>query len=711
MADECISSPIVVAASSLLSRSILRLSPRLPQSSLLACLLRRQRLMGQDVSHADPPVDLLDSDVVVQPQREHDPLHQPQSEITDNQRDGEQAEANNNSEQPHSSSSTSGWLTLTRWLPSLMPFSSGNKKRRRDEHDEHSDSTNQPQLLSQPSASTDSASHQYKHIRLSVNSSSASASVASSSHSSPDHSCGECDSLRAQVAELQQQLSHTRSLSSDLTCAVCHFLFLSPVTAECGHSWCLHCLVKSLQTKRQCPLCRSSITQRPIPTALLLTSQLQTAVSQLTDADNEERLKEQTRRLHEHIDYDTELARLIPPASSRRTARHPFYDNSDGVFRCPWCMLEVQFADSCCSYECGSIDWSEQMDQHQWRQADEDDDVEEEVDDFEEMDEFEDVRVSNAADPSAAEDDDDETTRRVHVADDGDYSCTLCGALLEYSQTYCESDLCCHGRVDWTEVYRAQAESDEYEEYEEVQDVEEEAEVDVDDLDEGEEEEEDAEAEEVDDDGFDDDAGDDAGEAEWLDGDEDGALVETMQLRREIFHDAGVDEDDDEVIELLQRRRSGGTVTRLSRRTSNRGVRTRAVSASEYAAIRNRLLNASERADEAEAETAEVDADIEEALAEVEAVDEQADIDELQAAVAGTIDDVDDDGEAELELVTNAQLQEAVESLSEHVLVEAELDGLYWSGDEADESAVVVDANDGEVEWTGSQQSTVASVV
>ena len=39
-------------------------------------------------------------------------------------------------------------------------------------------------------------------------------------------------------------------------CSVCGDLFLEPVTAPCGHSFCRKCLARSLDHKSECPLCR-----------------------------------------------------------------------------------------------------------------------------------------------------------------------------------------------------------------------------------------------------------------------------------------------------------------------------------------------------------------------------------------------------------------------------------------------------------------------
>ena len=42
-------------------------------------------------------------------------------------------------------------------------------------------------------------------------------------------------------------------------CTVCTDLFLDPVTAPCGHSFCRRCLARSLDHRPECPLCRAQV--------------------------------------------------------------------------------------------------------------------------------------------------------------------------------------------------------------------------------------------------------------------------------------------------------------------------------------------------------------------------------------------------------------------------------------------------------------------
>ncbi|KAH9255599.1 hypothetical protein BASA81_006429 [Batrachochytrium salamandrivorans] len=58
--------------------------------------------------------------------------------------------------------------------------------------------------------------------------------------------------------------SEVTKLESDLACAICQELFIEPVTAECGHSFCRQCLNLWLKTKLSCPVCRLAISKVPV---------------------------------------------------------------------------------------------------------------------------------------------------------------------------------------------------------------------------------------------------------------------------------------------------------------------------------------------------------------------------------------------------------------------------------------------------------------
>lgn len=45
----------------------------------------------------------------------------------------------------------------------------------------------------------------------------------------------------------------------DITCAICHRVYLDPITTPCTHSFCRNCLLHSFEAlrKQDCPLCRT----------------------------------------------------------------------------------------------------------------------------------------------------------------------------------------------------------------------------------------------------------------------------------------------------------------------------------------------------------------------------------------------------------------------------------------------------------------------
>lgn len=48
-------------------------------------------------------------------------------------------------------------------------------------------------------------------------------------------------------------------IESDLTCAICSFLFEKPTTVICGHTFCNECIIKFLGFQPKCPVCKYPI--------------------------------------------------------------------------------------------------------------------------------------------------------------------------------------------------------------------------------------------------------------------------------------------------------------------------------------------------------------------------------------------------------------------------------------------------------------------
>ncbi|KAF9022774.1 hypothetical protein BGZ52_000635 [Haplosporangium bisporale] len=62
----------------------------------------------------------------------------------------------------------------------------------------------------------------------------------------------------------QRGLQYVESSQTSLQCSVCCEYFTEPVSAPCGHTFCLGCITQALEVSPGCPLCRTKID----PTAL-----------------------------------------------------------------------------------------------------------------------------------------------------------------------------------------------------------------------------------------------------------------------------------------------------------------------------------------------------------------------------------------------------------------------------------------------------------
>ncbi|XP_073948999.1 uncharacterized protein [Choristoneura fumiferana] len=67
-------------------------------------------------------------------------------------------------------------------------------------------------------------------------------------------SAGEGCSKQATVADVEELME------SELTCSICSELFIKATTLNCSHTFCKYCIDKWKKNKRECPICRTSIT-------------------------------------------------------------------------------------------------------------------------------------------------------------------------------------------------------------------------------------------------------------------------------------------------------------------------------------------------------------------------------------------------------------------------------------------------------------------
>ncbi|KAF9412041.1 hypothetical protein BGZ94_001161 [Podila epigama] len=61
------------------------------------------------------------------------------------------------------------------------------------------------------------------------------------------------DNLPPILASVQSKVQQ------EIECQVCFLVFCHPITTECGHTFCKACLIRSLDHKQSCPLCRTQL--------------------------------------------------------------------------------------------------------------------------------------------------------------------------------------------------------------------------------------------------------------------------------------------------------------------------------------------------------------------------------------------------------------------------------------------------------------------
>merc|ERR1712176_304750 len=79
--------------------------------------------------------------------------------------------------------------------------------------------------------------------------------------------CGVLDKIDNVIIE-GTKMTHTQKdrdidpeavKAEDFDCSLCFRLLWQPITTPCGHTYCRACIDRSLDHKRECPLCRASI--------------------------------------------------------------------------------------------------------------------------------------------------------------------------------------------------------------------------------------------------------------------------------------------------------------------------------------------------------------------------------------------------------------------------------------------------------------------
>jgi len=73
----------------------------------------------------------------------------------------------------------------------------------------------------------------------------------------------------AEIQTSDADTSFTEKLLGELSCTLCYELFAEPTTLTCGHTFCMHCMRKSLAYKNHCPICRKIISQSLKPNSVI----------------------------------------------------------------------------------------------------------------------------------------------------------------------------------------------------------------------------------------------------------------------------------------------------------------------------------------------------------------------------------------------------------------------------------------------------------
>ncbi|CAK64576.1 unnamed protein product (macronuclear) [Paramecium tetraurelia] len=61
------------------------------------------------------------------------------------------------------------------------------------------------------------------------------------------------------IRERQFEVIKTQQVNQHLLCSICREVFYNPIRATCGHTFCGTCLVRWIQMKKSCPLCRHKL--------------------------------------------------------------------------------------------------------------------------------------------------------------------------------------------------------------------------------------------------------------------------------------------------------------------------------------------------------------------------------------------------------------------------------------------------------------------
>lgn len=94
------------------------------------------------------------------------------------------------------------------------------------------------------------------------------------------------------------------TLRREMDCAICHSLLYQPWTTPCGHTFCLHCITRSLTISCLCPTCRTAISSQHLVTQMSLPNRFIVRVTTYFWSEDLGRRKEHVRTESPYPDED-----------------------------------------------------------------------------------------------------------------------------------------------------------------------------------------------------------------------------------------------------------------------------------------------------------------------------------------------------------------------------------------------------------------------
>eukprot|EP00668_Euglena_longa_P015577 GGOE01019677.1.p1 GENE.GGOE01019677.1~~GGOE01019677.1.p1 ORF type:complete len:233 (-),score=65.54 GGOE01019677.1:316-1014(-) len=136
---------------------------------------------------------------------------------------------------------------------------------------------------------------------------------------------------------------------ADYECPLCLKLLVRPTTTPCGHSFCHRCLVKALESRYTCPLCRHDFEEFPLlnPNILLVSLIEKYWPTEAFERQCEQEVEERAEQVTRAIFFVTRQLAL-------RLLAQPMPEEGNGPGT-PHFLLEVSFLGrSLCPYSAGA---------------------------------------------------------------------------------------------------------------------------------------------------------------------------------------------------------------------------------------------------------------------------------------------------------------------------------------------------------------------